>query len=96
MISSLLKSPFRYILFDLLKYIPWTQEMCNEVVHIEPQSLEFIPDHFKTQDMCSKAVEAAPYTLWYVPVHFRMQEMYKRAIEADLYLLGHVPNHLKT
>ena len=96
MISSLLKIPFWYILFDLSKYIPWAQEMCNEVVHIESQSLEFIPDHFKTQDMCSEAVEAAPCTLWYVPVHFRMQEMYKRVIEADLYLLGHVPNHLKT
>ena len=33
------------------KYIPWTQEMCNEVVHIEPYAPEFILERFKTQDL---------------------------------------------
>ena len=48
---------FRYILLRMLKYIPLTQEMCNEVKHIAPRILEFIPDRFKTQGMCNETVE---------------------------------------
>ena len=68
---NLFKNAFRYILLRMLKYIPWSQEMCNGVVHIEPSSLAFVPDHFKTQEMCSQAVEVDPYTLRYVPFHLR-------------------------
>ena len=31
-----------------------TQEMCDEAVRIEPRSLSFVPDHFKTEDLCIK------------------------------------------
>ena len=54
--SDLFKNTFRYILLRMLKYIPWTQEMCNDVVHIEPRSLAFVTDHFKTEEMCNQAV----------------------------------------
>ena len=33
-----------------------TQEMCDEAVRIEPRSLSFVPDHFKTEDLCIKVV----------------------------------------
>ena len=49
--------------------------MCNEVVHIEPRSLTFVPDHFKTEEMCNQAVEKDPYRLRFIPVHFRTQEI---------------------
>ena len=48
---NLFEKAFRYILFHMLKYIPWTQEICNRVIHIEPRSLAFVPDRFKTQEM---------------------------------------------
>ena len=51
---SLFENAFQYILFHMLKYIPWTQEMCNESVHIETRFLAFVPDRFKTQEMCKE------------------------------------------
>ena len=54
---DLFKNIFWYILLRMLKYIPWTQEITKEVVHIEPRSLAFVPDRFKTQKMCIMAVE---------------------------------------
>ena len=54
--SDLFKNTFWYILLRMLKYIPWTQEICKEVVHIEPRSLAFVPDYFKSEEMCNQAV----------------------------------------
>ena len=48
MINLLLKMMFRNNFLRMVKYIPWTQGMCNEVVHIEPRSSAYISDHFKT------------------------------------------------
>ena len=81
MINLLLNMMFWNTFLCVVKYIPWTQGMSNEVVHTEPRSLAFIPDHFKTQGMCNKAVEADPYTLKFVPVHHRTHEMCERAAE---------------
>ena len=33
------------------------QEICNEVVRIEPRSLKFVPGHLKMLEMCEKPVE---------------------------------------
>ena len=96
MIDLLFKMTSRYILLRMLKYIPWTQGMCNEVVHIEPRTLAFIPDHFKTQKKCNEAVEVDPCTLKFVPVHLRTCEMRKRATEKYLHSMRDVPNHMKT
>ena len=52
MINLLLKMMFRNIFLRMVKYIPWTQGMCNEVVYIEPRPLAFIPNHFKKEEMC--------------------------------------------
>ena len=85
MINLLLKMMFRNIFLHMVKYIPWMQEIVYidevvyiEVVYIEPCSIGFIPDHFKTQKMCNKAVCMDPWLLKYVPVHLRMHEMYER------------------
>ena len=49
--------------------------MCDETVDIEPLSLAYVLDRFKTQGICNKAVRREPYTLVYVPDHLRTQEM---------------------
>ena len=35
--------------------------MCNEAVSIEPRSLAYVPDRFKTQKMCDEAVDVNPF-----------------------------------
>ena len=66
--------------------------MCNEGMHIEPYSLAFVPDCFKTQEMCDKAVEIDPFILWHVPDNLKMQRMCIRAVEADPGLLKYIPD----
>ena len=78
---SLFKNTILYILLRMLKYIPLTQEMWNDVVLRGPRFLAFVRDNFKTQEMCIKAVEVDPYTLKFVPVHLRAFEIYKSASE---------------
>ena len=34
--------------------------MCERAVEDEPETLEFVPDHFKAQEICDKAVEEDP------------------------------------
>ena len=52
--------------------------MCNEAMRIEPYSLAFAPDCFKTQEMCDKAIEIDPFTLRHAPVNLKTQGMYIR------------------
>ena len=47
------------------------QERYNKRVRIEPHSLEFVPDDYKTKEMCNKAVVANPCLLKFVLVHLR-------------------------
>ena len=63
---------------------------------IEPYSLAFVPDCFKTQEMCDEAFEIDPFILWHVPDHLKMQGMCIRAVEAGLGLLEYVPNWFVT
>ena len=96
MIKLLPEMMFQNIFLCMVKYIPWTQGMCNEIVHIKQRSLAFVPDNFKTQEMYSKVVENEPYTLKFVPVHLKTAGMCKRAIEKYLHPMRDVPDHLKT
>ena len=96
MIKLLPEMMFQNIFLCMVKYIPWTQGMCNEIVHIKQSSLAFVPDNFKTQEMYSKVVENEPYTLKFVPVHLKTAGMCKRAIEKYLHPMRDVPDHLKT
>ena len=43
-------------------------------MHIEPPSLVYIPDHFKTQEICDKAVNDYPSSLQFVPDWFITSE----------------------
>ena len=54
--------------------------MCNEAVDIEPVSLAYVPDRFKTQEMCVDAVRRYTYTLYYVADHFKTQEICNEAM----------------
>ena len=92
MIDLLFKIIFRDIFLRMVKYIPWTQRMCNEVVHTEPRSLAFITDHFKTQE---RPVEEDLHTLKFIPVHLRTHEMRKRALEKYLNPVRDVSDHFK-
>ena len=47
---------------------------------MDPYSLEFVPDHFKTEEMCKKAVCRKPYTLRYVSDHLKTKEMCDEAV----------------
>ena len=44
--------------------------MCERAIKDKSETLEFIPDHFKTQNMCDKAVEEGPCALEFVPDWF--------------------------
>ena len=54
--------------------------MRNKAVCMDPYSLEYVPDRFKTEEMCNKAVRSEPYTLRYVPDHLKTQEMCNEAL----------------
>ena len=45
--------------------------MCIKAVENEPETLEFVPDHFKTQEMCERVVENVPGVLEFVPDHLK-------------------------
>ena len=70
--------------------------MCNEAIRVDPYSLAFAPDHFKTHKMCDKAIEIDPITLWHVLDKLKVWEMCIRAVEAGLGLLGYVPDWFVT
>ena len=40
--------------------------MGERTIEDEQETLEFVPDHFKTQKMCYKAVRDDPYSLKFV------------------------------
>ena len=66
------------------------QEMCSEVMRINPAVFFLIPDHFKTQKTCIKVVEVQPWKLYYVPNHFMTQKMCNAAVSNDLSSLEYV------
>ena len=61
-----------HILWCTIEYIIGFQEKFNKRVRRDANSLEYIPDRFKTQEMCNKAVEADQCLLKFVPSRFRM------------------------
>ena len=83
MIVLLFKMILQHILLSMVKYIPWTQEMCDEAVDMEPCSLAYVPDHCKKQGMCERALEKFPRALEFVPGHFKTQEMCNEVVEVD-------------
>ena len=94
--SSLLKSLCQYILFRMSEYIPWTQGMYNETVHIEPHFLAFIPDYLRTREMWNEVVRREPYTLQYIPDHFITQGMCNEVVHIEPRFLAFVPDCFKT
>ena len=70
--------------------------MCNEAVDIDPLSLAFIPDHFKTAEMRIEALRMVLYPLPYVPDQCKTLEICEKAVEDDPWLLKYVPDHFKT
>ena len=86
LIVLLFKMILQHISLSMVKYIPWTQGVCDEAVHMEPCSLAYVPDHFKTQGMYERAVEKFPRALEFVPGHFKTQEICNEVVEVDLFL----------
>ena len=48
-----------------------TQEMCHEVMRINPLLLPYVHDHLQTQEMCDAVVREDPWYLKFVPDHFK-------------------------
>ena len=69
--------------------------MCIKAVEDEPETLEYVPNYFKTQKMCERTVEDDPDTLRFVPDHLKTQGMCERAIKEDSYNLKFVPDRFK-
>ena len=74
-----------------------TQEMCDEAVCMEPDSLAYVPDHLKTQETYKEIMRIMPDEM-----HFTLsliaskQEMFIKAVEVDPWHLYGVPDHFKT
>ena len=51
-----------------------TKGMCEKAVENEPDTLKFVPDHFKAKGMCDQAVKEDPYSLQFVPDWFVTRE----------------------
>ena len=90
---DLIKNTFRYILLQMLKYVPWTREIQGVSA---PYKLCYAPDFSKTQEMCIEAVRMKPWLLADVPDRFKTQEMCNEAVEKDPWELYDVPVHLRT
>ena len=95
-LNKMINFLIQHVIIPMLKYVPWTQGMCDKVVGISPGFLIIIPDRFKTKKMCSEAVEREPLLLYDVPVCFRMKKMCERAVEKCLHSFRFVPNYVKT
>ena len=70
--------------------------MCNEAMRIEPYSLPFVPDCFKTQEICNKAIDIDSFVLWHILDNLKTQVMCVKAGEAGLGLLAYVPDWFVT
>ena len=70
--------------------------MCIKAVKNDPNTLKFVPDHFKTQGMCKKAFEKASWVLKYVPDCFKTQKMYEKAVKEDPNALVYTLDYFKT
>ena len=69
--------------------------MWNEAVRIEPSSLAFVPDIFKTEEMCNEAVGRNVYTLDNVPDYIMTQKVCNEVVrENPAFFL--VPDCFKT
>ena len=55
-----------YQLVNVLGWLKETPEHLKTQEYLEPCSLAFVPDHFKTQEMYNKAVCMEPLLLKYV------------------------------
>ena len=51
--------------------------MCDKAIEIDPFTLWYVPNHFKTQEMCIRAVEAGLGLLEFVPDWFVTQQQLK-------------------
>ena len=61
-----------------------------------PESLIFIPNHFKTYEMYAEAVEEDPKLLEFVPDKRNSQEMYNKVVLKDSCLLEKDSDYYKT
>ena len=73
-----------------------TQEMCDEIVGIEPRSFAFVPDHFRTEEMWNDTVIRDAFTLGYVSDNVKTQGMYNEAMHENPAAFFLVPDHFKT
>ena len=95
-LNKMINFLIQHVIIPMLKYVPWTQGMCDKVVGISPGFLIIIPNRFKTEKMCSEAVEGEPLLLYDVPVRFKTKKICERAVEKCLHPFRFIPDYLKT
>ena len=63
--------------------------MCEKAVEDKPETLEFVPEHFKSLEMCERAVESSkdPWQVNDVLDHFKTEKMCERAVEKSPWCL---------
>ena len=62
--------------------------MCNEAKHIEPYSLPYVPDKYKTQEMSNEVMHARKSAFFLISDRFKNQEMCIKAVEINSWQLG--------
>ena len=70
--------------------------MYNEVVRTKPDSLEFVPDQYKTQEMYNETVGWYPYLFLYVPDQCKTYDMCYWVVCMESSALDHVLDQFKT
>ena len=62
--------------------------MCNKAVDDYPNSLDFLPECYKTQNVCDKAVDSPPSAIQFIPEYYKAQEMCHNVVHrCFLYLI---------
>ena len=68
----------------------------HRIRDIEPRSLAYVPNHFKTQEMCYEAVRNKLCILLFVPDDFKTMEICNEIMRAMLEAFHRIPNCFKT
>lgn len=77
---------------ESLQYIEVpTTEQCEIAFAADKNTIEWIPDSFKTADMCYKAVEANAEFLKYIPAPFLTPRLYQQALSINPSILQFIP-----
>ena len=65
--------PRPLMIFDLVPDHFKTEEICNDIMRINPAAIFLIPKRFRTKEMCEKAVEEDSRIMRYVLINLKLK-----------------------